>query len=389
MSEGALSGVRVLDLTDERAIYGAKLLADLGADVVRPEPPDGDPLRCRGPFHQKADTEVASLYYAFFGSSRRSFRLDLSLKDEREQLEQLAAAADIVLACDRGFGYQYLDLDLLQQDNSELVVVHIDSLGQNGPWKDYLAPDFVAGALAGAVATTGDVDTPPLKSFGELNFMVSGVYVGIAALSALHAQRQDGQGDRADISVHQCIASCLEQVLMFYWYSDVMMRPEGAVLPRQGATHWSNAFTVMNGANGSIMITPTPDFDRQLAWLIEENAHGDLIDPKYAEPENMALLIGRTMELLGEWVSEKDVEALFFEAQERHIPYGWVQPLDRIGINPQLEARNWFVTQQLGDTEVKGAGAPYQFSATPWQIHGVGPVGQDTQAILNDIGWSR
>lgn len=387
MSEGTLTGVKVLDLTDERAIYGAKLLADLGADVVRPEPPDGDPLRQRGPFHSQAETDVASLYYAFFGSSRRSVTLDLQQDQGRRQLRQLAGAADIVLLCEGGFGTAHLDLGQLRQQHPKLVVIETNSLGKTGPWRDYAAPDFVAGALGGAVATTGDVDTPPLKAFGELNFMVSGAYVGIAALAALYSAGRDGEGESASVSVHECIASCLEQVLMFYWYADVMQRPEGAVLPRRGSTHWSNAFTVMNGQDGSIMITPTPDFDRQLAWLIEEDAHGDLIDPKYAEPENLALLIGRTMELLGEWVSSKEVEALFYDGQARHMPYGWVQPLARIGDNPQLQARNWFTEIALGNASVNSTGAPYRFSDSSWSMSGQQAAGMDTQAVLDDIGW--
>ena len=76
-SSGALTGVRVVDLTDERAIYGAKLLADLGADVVRVEPPEGDPLRSRGPHIDEADEATSSLYYAYFSSNRRSFVTDL------------------------------------------------------------------------------------------------------------------------------------------------------------------------------------------------------------------------------------------------------------------------------------------------------------------------
>ena len=135
--------------------------------------------------------------------------------------------------------------------------------------------------------------------------MVSGAYVAIAALSALFSARATGVGQRADVPVHECLVSCLEQVLMFYWYADKLMRPSN-VLPRRGATHWSDAYTVMAAKNGSIMITPTPDFDNQLAWLIEEDAHEDLIDAKYMEPENLGLRIQRTMEVLRNWVANED-----------------------------------------------------------------------------------
>ena len=87
--EGALSGVRIIDLTDERGIYGAKLLADLGADVVRPEPPTGDPLRSRGPRLATAPEDQQSLWFAFFASSRRFFTLDLSTAEGNNQLQSL------------------------------------------------------------------------------------------------------------------------------------------------------------------------------------------------------------------------------------------------------------------------------------------------------------
>jgi crotonobetainyl-CoA:carnitine CoA-transferase CaiB-like acyl-CoA transferase len=97
--ESALAGVRVVDLTDERAIYGAKLLADLGAEVVRPEPPEGDPLRSRGPRAESGD----SLWYAFFASSRRCFTVDPDTPAQRAILQRLVERADIVLTCDGAF----------------------------------------------------------------------------------------------------------------------------------------------------------------------------------------------------------------------------------------------------------------------------------------------
>ncbi|MEM9624197.1 MAG: CoA transferase, partial [Pseudomonadota bacterium] len=232
-----------------------------------------------------------------------------------------------------------------------------------------------------AVATTGDVDTPPLKTFGELNFMVSGVYVAIAALAALFSADASGTGQKAEISVHECIASCLEQVFMFYCYSDLLQRPEGKVLPRRGALHWSDAYTVMNGKNGSIMITPAPDFDAQLAWLIEEGVHDDLLDPKYSAPENMRDWILRMMEILTQWVAQQDVETLFFAAQDRHAPYGWVMPIEKVADNPQLDARRWYVPYRVGNQEIQAPGAPYQFSETGWGLDDY------SMEVLNDIGW--
>ena len=387
---GALDGVRVLDLTDERAIYGAKLLADLGADVVRPEPDGGDPLRRRGPFHGVAGTRD-SLWHAFFASSRRFCRI-ADGKAGTAQLQALAQRADIVVACPGGLADR-LRLDDLQRDRPDLVLVWPSSFGADGPWTDFMAPDLVAGALGGAVATTGDADTPPLKLFGELNFALSGAYTAIAALAGLYRVQEGGPGQRVDVPVHECIASCLEHVFMWFWHHDKLPMASGPVLPRRGSLHWSNAYVVMPAKGGSVMVTPTPSFDNQLVWLIEKDAQQDLLDPKYQELENRRAFVQRMMQVLREWVATRDVEELFFEAQEHHSPYGWVQDVERVAANPQLKARDWW-TRYRGDGEqgdleappweTDGPGAPFAFSETPWQLRPPEAVADPDPAAL---GW--
>ena len=353
----------MLDLTDERAIYGAKLLADLGADVVRPEPPAGDPLRARGP-HARGH----SLWYSFFGSSRTVVRLEPTTPAGRAKLNALVDRADVVLACDGAFGVAQAGLADALAARPELVVIDTSSFGPDGPWRDYLAPDLVAGALGGAVATTGDADTPPLKTFGDLNFILSGAYTAIAALAATSRVRETGAGQRGHVPVHECIASCLEHVLMWYWYHDRLPHAGGPVLERRGSLHWSNAYVVMPARGGTIMVTPTPSIDNQLVWLIEQDAHEDLLDPKYQEPENRRAFIQRMMAVLRAWVARRDVEELFFEAQAHHAPYGWVLPVDKVAGNPQLEARDWWTSYAAGGGDARGPGAPYRLSATPWTL---------------------
>ena len=384
----ALSAVRVLDLTDERAIYGAKLLADMGADVVRPEPPEGDPLRRRGPKCDAANAEGGSLWHAFFASNRRFFAIDPATAEGRRQLRLLVDRADIVLASAGAFGVREACLDEALARREELVVIDVSSFGPEGPWRDYLAPDLVAGALGGAVATTGDADTPPLKTFGELNFALSGAYAAIAALAALYRVRETGGGQRAHVPVHECIASCLEHVLMWYWYHDRLPGAAGPALERRGSRHWSNAYVVMPAKGGGIMVTPTPSFDNQLVWLIEQEAQQDLLDPKYQQPEHRREYIGRFMAVLREWVASRDVEELFFEAQERHAPYGWVLPVAKVADNPQLEARGWWQTYRPdGGAPVRGPGGPYRCSDTPWRMGTHGGIGAHTDEVLADIGW--
>ena len=388
MSEphGPLNEVRIVDLTDERGIFGGKLLADLGADVVRPEPPGGDPLRRRGPRLESAPEETDSLWHAFFASSRRFFCLDLDSEAGSAQLDALIDRAHIVLCCTGAFGAEQERLDAALSRRPELVVVEVSSFGKEGPWRDYQAPDIVAGALGGAVAPTGDVDTPPLKVFGDLNFMLSGVYVAIAALGALHHARKRGTGQRAHVPVHECIASSLEQVLMWYWYHDRLPMAKGPVLERRGSLHWTNAYQTMRGRDGCILVTGAPNRDAQLAWLIEEGAAGDLWDPKYQDPENREEFTAALMQRLREWVATRDVGPLFEEGQSRGMAYGQAVRIERVADNPHLKARGWW-TNYL--PSVRGPGAPYHFGDTPWKIGPYGDVGSDTEAVLAEIGWTK
>ena len=379
----ALEHVRVLDLADDRAIYAGKLLGDLGASVLRLEPPHGDPLRQRGPTHNGE-----SLWHAFFASSRSHARPE----SDTEAILALASRADILLDCGRLRAAQISPDDLLNA-NPALVIVDVSSFGPDGPWADFQAPALVAEALGGVAATSGDSDTPPLKLFGDQYAFIAGVYAAIAALAALRHARETGAGQVVGLAVHEALASVLEHVLMWAWFDDQLpfgAGSAGAFLPRQGSLHWSRAYQVMQANGGAIMITPTPDFQAQLAWLVEEDAHDDLLDPKYAEPENIVLLIERSMDALRRWTATKKVEPFFHEAQRRHHPYGWVMPIPEVAANPQLQARDWWTDYPIGEQTVKGPGPPYRMADTPAQIGGdpSRPEPASAEQILNEIGWA-
>ena len=114
-----------------------------------------------------------------------------------------------------------------------------------------------------------------------------------------------------------------------------------------------------------------------------------MLDPKYTEPENIVLLIERSMEVLREWTAAKEVEPFFHEAQGRHHPYGWVMPLPEVAANPQLAAREWWTEYPVGDTTVRGSGAPYQLADTPARIGGEPgePEPITGEQLLDELGW--
>ena len=384
---GPLAAVKVVDLTDERAIYGAKLLADLGASTVRIEPLTGDPLRQRGPRLESDPSTGDSLWYAYYGSSRTTLQSDPDSEADRTAVKRLCLDADVVLDCGKLADYG-LDSESLLAENPRLVLVSTSSFGADGPWKDLLAPDLVASALGGLSATCGDASTPPIKPFGELTFSTSGCYAAISALTALRHVRETGEGQVVDVSVHESVASCLEHVFMWYWYQDELPRATMKYLPRQGSVHWSSAYEVMQAKGGSIMVTPTPDMQKQLVWLIEVDAAQDLLDENWTSGGDIGAFIDRFMQVLRDWVATWDVQELFFEAQRRHHPFGWVLAADEVANCPQLVERKWWTPYAAGERSVEGPGAPYHFNRTPWKAADVDAVAVDGDDVLAAVGWA-
>ena len=385
---GALAGVRVLDLADERAIYGAKLLADLGADVVRPEPPGGDALRARGPFVADKAGWGRSLWYAYFASSRRSLTLDPETAGGRDRLRRLALAADIVIE-NGALATVDLEAAALLAERPSLVIVRSSSFGPAGPWRDYLAPDLVASALGGICGVTGDQDTPPLKIYGDLAFVVSGSYMAIGALAALRHARETGEGQIVEAAVHEALPTALEHVLLFAWYHEIVEWAETAVLPRQGSLHFTTVYQVLQAQGGAIMVTPTPDPEAQLAWLVEEDAHENLLDPKWQDPDLRSEYVRRMMDVMRAWAPGHDVQALFEAAQARHAPYGRVLRPESLVDNPQLAARDWWQTYEIDGEPSLGPGPPYRFARTPWRVAPDAQVELPAaaDAVLTAIGW--
>ena len=382
----ALQQTRVIDLSDDKSIYGVKLLADLGADVVRPEPVSGDLLRGRGPFDEESGE---SLWYSFFASSRRHFKVDEASSASLYELNALLGCADLCFVGTENALADKVNLEAARTRNPKLVVIDVTPFGSSGPWCDFKAPDLVASALGGSSGITGDDYTPPLKLFGELNFTISGTYAATAALAGLYHAQKTGEGQCIEVPVHECIASSLEHVFMWYFYHEHFPNARARALERRGSLHWTNLYVVMPTKNGAMMVTPTPNIEAQLAWLIEEDSFQDLLDSKYEEPENRRRYFERMMEVIREWVAAEDSEELFFKAQERHAPYGWVQTVAQVASNPQLEARSWWQTTEVGNRKVPGPGVPFQFMGTPGRIAEPAWLGTDSTSVLDAVGWEN
>ncbi len=201
-----LSGVRVLDLTDESGWLAGKALAELGADVVKLEPPGGDPGRGRGPFlHGRADPERCLRWLAL-NTSKRSLVLDLDSAAGRAAFRSLAERADVVLESfppgwleERGIGWE-----TLRAANPRLVHCSITPFGRVGPWSRFRASDLVVVAMGGNAVMTGDPDRAPLRCTLPTSTFHGAPEAALGVVLALHAREATGRGELVDVSLQEC-----------------------------------------------------------------------------------------------------------------------------------------------------------------------------------------
>jgi len=189
MSErGALAGLRVLDLTDLKGHLCARLLADMGADVIKIEPPAGDSARRIGPFVDDRPHRDRSLFFWFYNLNKRSLTLDLEHPEGAAILRLLAEGADVVVESFKPGAMARMGLgwEVLHALNPALVLCSIAPFGQSGPYRDYGADDSVLTALSGMLYVNGFADAAPVRPLGLQAYHSASYYAAVAILSLIH-----------------------------------------------------------------------------------------------------------------------------------------------------------------------------------------------------------
>ncbi|MEP7216055.1 MAG: CoA transferase, partial [Anaerolineaceae bacterium] len=243
--------------------------------------------------------------------------------------------------------------------------------------------DLVANALAGGSSVTGDALNGPVNGYGNQTYHTVGLYAAICALAARRAGQHTAEMQHVDLSAHESLVTCTEQVLMEWFF------PEGgwptSIAPRQGSLHWTNAYEVYPSRDGhGIMITAALRFvDVLLPWLIEEGAAQELADPvKYPDALAMIRDLPNIMRVLREWIATRDAKYLFFEGQRRHQPMGIVWNIAEAVESPQIAAREYLSEQVVaGFGMVRFPGRFFRTSADG------APPGPPTRVDAGRAGW--
>ncbi len=205
--DGLLSPYRVLDLTDEKGYLCGRILADLGADVIKIEPPGGDHARRLGPFHQDVADPERSLFFWAYNLNKRGVTLDLHSEDGRALFRQLVKLSDFVIDSSGpgyldalGLGYQELS-----RFNPRIILAAITAFGPTGPYRDYKATDIVGLAMGGMLALSGDPDRAPVR-VGVPQAWHQAAAEAVAGVMLAHYHRETtGEGQRVDVSMQQSV----------------------------------------------------------------------------------------------------------------------------------------------------------------------------------------
>ncbi len=227
-----LSSYRVLDLTEDGFLMCGRILADLGADVVKIEQPAGDPSRKKGPFyHDEADPEK-SLFWFAYNLGKRSITLDIKTGRGSDLFRQLVKKAHIVI---ESYAPGYLDslglgYSALSQINSGVIVTSITPYGQSGPYASHKSSDLVAMGMGGLAYITGYPDGPPMRVSCPQSALIAGAQAAAATTIALLHRSMTGEGQHVDTSVQASVAWTLTNAVSLWELSGFNLRRLGSVL---------------------------------------------------------------------------------------------------------------------------------------------------------------
>jgi len=379
---GPLTGVRVIDFSQMLAgPFATMLLADLGADVVKIEPPSGDMTRDNPP-HMQED-EAFGGYFQSVNRSKRSVVLDLKSESGLEAAKRLVDDADVLVENFRVGTMDRLGLsyETLRDRNPGLVYASIrgfgDPRGGESPHADRPAFDVIAQAMGGIMGITGTPESGPTKVGPGVGDIFPAVMAVVGITSALHHRERTGEGQYVDVSMVDAMLSLTERIVHQYSFG-------GVVPERQGNTHpLFFPFDRFDAADGYVVIAAPSD--HQWAALAEHMGRPDLAE-EYPTQQDRADHADTLRPLVNEWTSEHTKDELF-DRLEDEVPCGPVYDAADIFAEAHFEARDMLVEVEHADTGKTGVipGTPIKFTETPAGVQCPAPfLGEDTEAALRE-----
>jgi len=352
-----LSCYRILDLTTEKAFIAGRALSDWGAEVIKIEPPGGDPARFRGTFYKDKVDPEKNLNWLAFNANKKSITLDITTAEGKETFRNLVKTADAILESYapgymESIGLGYKDLSAV---NPGIVLTSISGFGQRGPYRDYKDPDIVVRALGGMVYTAGYEDRPPLTTSYEHTHSVGAMNGAAGTMIALIQRAHTGQGQHVDAITQQAldIICSAEMEGPYALYGQVVTRhgrARASVTLKDGSTFYNtllwpckDGFIALNlllnptaAKNNSSMMEYLQkdgiDIGFLAGWDWEKKSWADMTREQ-AE---------KLMDSLGKFFMNHTKDELLKLAVENRFQLGPCNNAEDILKHPQLEVRKFW-----------------------------------------------
>jgi crotonobetainyl-CoA:carnitine CoA-transferase CaiB-like acyl-CoA transferase len=354
-----LEGILVLDLADEKGGYCSRLLADLGAEVIKIEPPGGDPSRSLGPFHTAgAGSESFSLSFFYNNLNKKSVILDITSDKGKQAFERLLEKADILVDTCLPEHLDRLNLgaEHLRRRNPGLIHLSITPFGHSGPKAAYRASDSIVSAAGGRTYVCSDGSGKPAKLFGMQSWYTASLFGAVSVLIRLRERKRTGGGDFIDLSAQEAVASTLDHVLVDY-FSD------GRIVCRQDSSIQDRNFSAVPCKDGHILLTVLRNWDTLVEILASENRSKDLLDKKWQDPDYREKHFDFILKIIKEWAGEHTKQELFELGQAMGFPWAPIATAREILDSPQLTSRRFFMEGNLSGQKVPIPGFPYEFNS--------------------------
>ncbi|MGI8942871.1 MAG: CaiB/BaiF CoA transferase family protein [Qipengyuania sp.] len=350
-----LAGLKVLELARVLAgPWAGQILADLGADVIKVESPEGDGTRQWGPpWIERADGEREAAYYHATNRGKRSIIADFKQAEDLARVRALADEADVVIENFKAgtlakFG---LDYSALFKTNPRLVYCSITGFGQTGPRSAEAGYDFVIQAMSGLMALTGEPEGKPMKMGVSISDLTCGLYAVIGIQAALAMREHSGRGQHVDMALLDCSVGLLASQALHYLVT-------GDNPPRMGNAHAQvSAYGVFPVSGGEIVLAPANDsLFRKLLTLLGRD---DLLDePRFATNETRLANRDELDTIIAGETAKWEKAELLAQCEAVGIPAGAINAIDAVFADPQVQARGMRV--DLGG--IPGVRSPFTFS---------------------------
>jgi crotonobetainyl-CoA:carnitine CoA-transferase CaiB-like acyl-CoA transferase len=369
-AHAVLQGLRVVEVAaDPAGEMVGKLLAQMGADVIKVEPPEGSPTRATGPFAGPQVDRDHSLEFWYYNTSKRSVVLDYRADLGRQRLLDLLGTADICITTLGPPEARALRLEAseLAASSARLIVVSITPFGLDGPWADRVSSDLVGLALGSPLNSCGydDHSIPPIRPGGDQGYQSACSFALMALMLALLERQRSGEGQVVDVGMHDCLAVSAELANPYWFYPK-------AVVQRQTCRHAQptpTAPALFPCGDGRyvyfvLFVADLKPFRQLVDWMATKGVEADLLDPEYEDAAYRQENFGHIQGLVEVFFLLQTADEAYHEGQARGLPIGVAYAPDDLFHDEHLRAREFFVEVEHDDLPpAQYPGAPIRFSS--------------------------